>query len=232
MRTMKNILLAAVGCALIFSCTAQSGKSKIAKVKLETQSDSISYAIGSLIAEDLKRQGLEDLSPEAFAKAIYDITVAKQPALISQEDARALINDYSAKKMKEQSEKVRAEGIAFLEKNKENKDVQTTESGLQYKVVTMGEGKKPSSTDKVRVHYHGTDVFGDVFDSSVDRGQPAEFPVNGVIPGWVEGLQLMPVGSKFIFYIPSDLAYGERGAGPKIPPASTLIFEVELMEVL
>ena len=96
----------------------------------------------------------------------------------------------------------------------------------------MGEGKKPSSTDKVRVHYHGTDVFGDVFDSSVDRGQPAEFPVNGVIPGWVEGLQLMPVGSKFIFYIPSDLAYGERGAGPKIPPASTLIFEVELMEVL
>lgn len=232
MRTMKNLLLAVVGCVFIFSCTAQNGKSKIAKVKLETEVDSVSYAIGSLVAEDLKRQGLDELSPEAFAKAIYDIVVAKQPALISPEEARTKLNAYSMKKAEAKSAAVRNEGIAFLEKNKTAKDVQVTESGLQYKIVTIGEGAKPTATNKVRVHYHGTDVFGDVFDSSVERGQPAEFPVNGVIKGWVEGLQLMPVGSKFIFYIPSELAYGEAGAGQKIPPGSTLLFEVELLEIL
>ena len=121
-------------------------------------------------------------------------------------------------------------GIAFLEANKAVEGVQVTESGLQYKVVKMGKGKKPSATDRVKVHYHGTLIDGKVFDSSVERGEPATFGLNQVIPGWTEGLQLMPVGSKFTFYIPSELAYGDRETG-EIEPYSALIFEVELLSI-
>ncbi|MGB0931993.1 MAG: FKBP-type peptidyl-prolyl cis-trans isomerase, partial [Chitinophagales bacterium] len=120
----------------------------------------------------------------------------------------------------------------FLTKNKERSEIKVTDSGLQYEVMTEGTGAIPSAEDKVKVHYHGTLMDGKVFDSSVDRGEPAEFPVGGVIKGWVEALQLMPTGSKWKLYIPSDLAYGERGAGGDIGPHETLIFEVELLEIL
>ena len=138
-------------------------------------------------------------------------------------------------KMQEKSEKemivTKEKGKAFLAENKKKEGVIETASGLQYKVVKMGTGPKPHETDKVKVHYHGTLIDGTVFDSSVERGEPIEFPLNGVIKGWTEGVQLMPVGSKFIFYIPSDLAYGDRDAGPTIKGGSTLIFEVELLEI-
>ncbi|KLU17744.1 peptidylprolyl isomerase, partial [Proteus mirabilis] len=123
-------------------------------------------------------------------------------------------------------------GKIFLEENVKNEGVQVTESGLQYKVLTAGEGAIPARTDHVRVHYTGRLIDGTVFDSSVQRGQPAEFPVNGVIAGWIEALTLMPVGSKWELYIPYQLAYGERGAGAAIPPFATLVFEVELLEIL
>ncbi|KLU17742.1 peptidylprolyl isomerase, partial [Proteus mirabilis] len=123
-------------------------------------------------------------------------------------------------------------GKVFLEENVKNEGVQVTESGLQYKVLTAGEGAIPARTDHVRVHYTGRLIDGTVFDSSVQRGQPAEFPVNGVIAGWIEALTLMPVGSKWELYIPYQLAYGERGAGAAIPPFATLVFEVELLEIL
>jgi FKBP-type peptidyl-prolyl cis-trans isomerase len=135
------------------------------------------------------------------------------------------------KKRNEKSAKATSASEGFLEENAKNPDVVTTGSGLQYIVIQEGTGDKPSSTDKVKVHYHGTLVNGNVFDSSVDRGEPIEFPVNGVIPGWVEGLQLMSVGSKYKFFIPSELAYGERGAGQMIGPGETLIFEVELLGI-
>ena len=128
-------------------------------------------------------------------------------------------------------DKEKAKGAAFLAENKKKEGVVETASGLQYKVVKMGTGAKPTATDKVKVHYHGTLLDGTVFDSSVERGQPITFPLNQVIAGWTEGVQLMPVGSKFIFYIPSNLAYGDRAAGDKIKPGSTLIFEVELLDI-
>jgi FKBP-type peptidyl-prolyl cis-trans isomerase FklB len=134
-------------------------------------------------------------------------------------------------KMDAENDVYKTENMAFLEENAKKEGIQITETGLQYEVITMGTGPKPTLDQTVKVHYHGTLIDGSVFDSSVDRGEPIEFPVTGVIPGWVEGLQLMPVGSKFKFYIPYDLAYGERGAGQMIKPFSTLIFEVELLEV-
>lgn len=141
------------------------------------------------------------------------------------------IQSYFQKLMDKKSEAAKADGVKFLEENKKKEGVQTTASGIQYKVNTMGTGPKPLATDRVKVHYTGKLIDGTVFDSSVERGEPAVFPLNGVIPGWTEALQLMPVGSKWTIYLPSDLAYGERGAGQQIPPHSTLIFEVELISI-
>ena len=135
-------------------------------------------------------------------------------------------------KNKETAEKNKIEGDAFLAENKNKEGVKTTESGLQYEVITAGEGSKPKATDQVSVHYVGTLIDGTEFDSSHKRGQPATFFLNRVVKGWTEGLQLMPVGSKYRFYIPSELGYGERGAGPKIGPNATLTFEVELLEIV
>ena len=132
----------------------------------------------------------------------------------------------------EQSKAVIEEGNAYLAKNAERDEVTVTESGLQYEIIEAGEGGKPAADSTVRVHYHGTLIDGSVFDSSYKRGQPAEFPVNGVIRGWTEALQLMPVGAKWKLYIPYDLAYGEQGAGGAIAPYSTLVFDVELLDIL
>ena len=167
-----------------------------------------SYGIGLQVGQQLNESGLEGLQPEALLAGLRDAMEGNAPAV-----------------------PVEA-GQKFLEENAKNDDVTVTESGLQFKVLAKGEGTIPARQDQVRVHYTGRLVDGTVFDSSVERGQPAEFPVNGVIPGWIEALTMMPVGSKWQLYIPHNLAYGERGAGASIPPYSALVFDVELLEIL
>lgn len=191
----------------------------------------ISYALGLGIAHQLKSMGIEDFSVEDFSQSVSDVLADKTPAMTNRE-AQELLNDYFQKKQKEEAEKAIAEGKVFLEANGKREGVTTTKSGLQYEVLTPGKGERsPKATDTVVCHYEGRLVSGKVFDSSYERNQPAEFGLNQVIPGWAEGLQLMSEGAKFRFYIPYLLGYGEQGAGPSIPPYSTLVFDVELISV-
>ena len=191
----------------------------------------ISYALGLGIAHQLKSMGIEDFSVEDFSQSVSDVLADKTPAMTNRE-AQELLNDYFQKKQKEEAEKAIAEGKVFLEANGKREGVTTTKSGLQYEVLTPGKGERsPKATDTVVRHYEGRLVSGKVFDSSYERNQPAEFGLNQVIPGWTEGLQLMSEGAKFRFYIPYLLGYGEQGAGPSIPPYSTLVFDVELISV-
>mgnify|MGYP003445707788 FL=1 len=191
----------------------------------------ISYALGLGIAHQLKSMGIEDFSVEDFSQSVSDVLADKTPAMTNRE-AQELLNDYFQKKQKEDAEKAIAEGKVFLEANGKREGVTTTKSGLQYEVLTPGKGERsPKATDTVGCHYEGRLVSGKVFDSSYERNQPAEFGLNQVIPGWTEGLQLMSEGAKFRFYIPYLLGYGEQGAGPSIPPYSTLVFDVELISV-
>lgn len=194
-----------------------------------------SYAIGVDIGNNFKNGGLE-VVPGALAAGLID-TFAGKPAL-TEEEVQAALDELrqqmTAKMQAQQSEAGdanRKAGEEFLAANSKKEGVKTTASGLQYKVIKSGSGKQPLATDTVKTHYHGTLLNGDVFDSSVDRGEPVEFPVNGVIPGWQEALQLMKVGDKWQLFVPAALAYGERGAGGRIGPNSALIFEVELLEV-
>lgn len=191
----------------------------------------ISYALGLGIAHQLKSMGIEDFSVEDFSQSVSDVLADKTPAMTNRE-AQELLNDYFQKKQKEDAGKAIAEGKVFLEANGKREGVTTTKSGLQYEVLTPGKGERsPKATDTVVCHYEGRLVSGKVFDSSYERNQPAEFGLNQVIPGWTEGLQLMSEGAKFRFYIPYLLGYGEQGAGPSIPPYSTLVFDVELISV-
>lgn len=198
--------------------------------ELKTANDSLSYAVGILWGQNIKQQGLTDIDAQVMGKAI-DAVLANKDGIIDLQNANAIVRDFMAQKKKTQLAKNKVEGEAFLKKNAEKEGIITLESGLQYAIMTEGTGPIPSASDKVSVHYHGTLLNGDVFDSSVQRGAPASFPVTGVIKGWVEALQLMPVGSKWKLFIPSDLAYGDRGAGGKIGPNATLIFEVELLGI-
>ena len=191
----------------------------------------ISYALGLGIAQQLKSMGIEDFSVEDFSQSVSDILSGKTPAMTSRE-AQELLSEYFQKKQKEQAQKAIAEGRDFLEANAKREGVVQTKSGLQYEVLSEGKGERsPKATDTVLCHYEGRLVSGKVFDSSYERNQPAEFGLNQVIPGWTEGLQLMSEGAKYRFYIPYLLGYGEQGAGPSIPPYSTLIFDVELITV-
>lgn len=192
--------------------------------------DKLSYALGMSMASNLMNSGLKNLEVESFVKAFTEIMGNAQPSMSPQE-ANQLIQDYFSKQQENMLTKNLEEGRAFLEENKKKEGVVALPSGLQYEILTEGSGQKPKTTDKVRCHYHGTLLNGTVFDSSVQRNQPAVFGVNQVIKGWVEALQLMPVGSKWRLYIPSDLAYGERGAGNSIEPNATLIFDVELLGI-
>ena len=193
--------------------------------------DKLSYAIGLNIANNLKSSGFANLSVEDFAEAVKTVYNGEN-AKMTDAEARTVIQDYFEKVEKEKLTKNLEEGNKFLAENGKREGVVTLPSGLQYEIITEGTGKKPSATDTVSCHYHGTLIDGTVFDSSVMRNQPAEFPVNGVIKGWVEALQLMSEGAKWKLFIPANLAYGERGAGQSIEPNSTLIFEVELLKVL
>lgn len=202
-------------------------------MQLDSIEAKASYAIGLQIGQQLKGSGLKDLDINAIKQGLEDVLTEKQPILPLNElhDALRQIHERAMAEKKKEAEKAAQAGIDFLKENLTKDGVKSTESGLQYSILKEGDGKIPAATDTVRVHYTGKLIDGTVFDSSVERGQPAEFPVNGVIRGWVEALQLMPVGSKWRLYIPQELAYGSQGAGASIPPFSTLIFDVELLAI-
>ena len=227
-----SVLVATAIVAMGITSCGDSHKS----ASLKTAADSVSYAIGISTGAGYKENlktlpgdpaNVDDLIA-GFIQAIKGDSSAMK---MTPRAAQAYVQTYFMEASARDAKKTKEEGEKFLAENKSKKDVFTTESGLQYQVVTEGTGDKPTATDKVKVHYTGTLLDGTKFDSSVDRGEPMEFPVNGVIKGWTEVLQLMPVGSKYIVWIPSDLAYGERGAGQDIKPNSTLKFEIELLEL-
>ncbi len=200
------------------------------ELNLNEEQIKISYALGTLMAGNVKAQGADSLDSEALAMGIDD-ALNGRPLKVEQNEAMMLVQNYMQQAMMRKSAKAKEAGQKFLTDNKTKEGVITTASGLQYKVLTQGSGKQPTASDRVTVHYTGTLIDGTVFDSSVKRGQPATFSVGGVIRGWTEALQLMKEGDKWMLYIPYELAYGERGSGSQIPPFSTLLFEVELIKV-
>ena len=188
--------------------------------------DKLSYSLGILVAQNLKKQGIDKVNATDVANGIADV-IGNKPTQITLQEADQVLQEH----MREQAQKQMVVNQKFLEENRKREGVITLQSGLQYEVLKEGNGPKPALTDKVTTHYHGTLIDGQVFDSSVQRNQPASFPVNGVIPGWVEALQLMSIGSKWRLFVPPHLAYGERGAGNMIGPNTPLIFEVELLKI-
>lgn len=192
--------------------------------------DKVSYALGIGIGRQLADMGANDIVTEDFAAAMKDVLTGAQ-LQIDETEAQAMVQEYLQRKGEERLKNVKAEGEAFLADNAKKEGIVTLPSELQYQVLQEGNGKSPKATDQVKCHYEGTLINGKVFDSSYRRGEPATFPLNGVIAGWTEGLQLMKEGAKYRFFIPFNLAYGTRGAGQDIPPYATLIFDVELIEV-
>jgi FKBP-type peptidyl-prolyl cis-trans isomerase FklB len=190
----------------------------------------LSYSLGMSMATQLMQTGLENLDVEAFVKAFSEI-MKNEETTMSLEEASQHIQEYFSAKQNEMLEMNKQKGELFLAENAKKENVVTLPSGLQYEILTEGNGAIPTATDTVNCHYHGTLIDGTVFDSSVQRGQPATFGVTQVIKGWVEALQLMPVGSKWRLFVPSDMAYGKQGAGNDIQPNATLIFEVELLGI-
>ena len=231
MSSIRNTLAVLV-IGTLFSCENQVKEVK----SLETELDSVSYAVGLSMSSQLKN-GFEDVNKEILIQAIrngLDSTNLLLDSKSIQKTVQTYFQKIQQEKKKEELAKYevyRKEGLAFLEANKTKEGVKTTESGLQYVVLKEGKGKKPKTTDRVKVHYHGTTVDGTVFDSSVDRGTPSEFGVTQVIKGWTEGLQLMTVGSKYKFFIPQELAYGANPRPGIIKPYMALIFEVELLDI-
>lgn len=196
--------------------------------------DRASYAVGRQMGEQLAKEPFEGMQPEAVLAGMAD-ALAGKPSPVSQEKLNEAVDDLNQKmqqKLQQASTDRIAEGEAFLKQNAERDEVQVTESGLQYEVLKEGEGEAPVPSSRVRVHYQGSLVDGTVFDSSRARGEPIDFPLSGVINGWKEGLQLMQPGARYKLYVPHELGYGERGAGSAIKPFSTLIFDVELLEIL
>lgn len=206
-----------------------SSVAQTAVVPLKTAVDSLSYAIGVNVGENLKRQGV-NANVEVFAQAIKDVLASKK-LVISTEECNNFIQSYFEREFAKKASVNKTAGVKFLAENKQKPGIVTTASGLQYQVMVAGTGEKPTSADRVKVHYQGSLLDGTVFDSSVKRGEPATFGVTQVISGWVEALQLMPVGSKWKLFIPSELAYGPQGP-PSIGPDQLLIFEVELLEIV
>ncbi len=212
--------------AVMASCKAQ----KMEKKELTTEEEKVSYSLGASVARYYKEQGMNNIDMVAFNMAVSDV-FGPDSVQISEKDANEILRTYFTGLKEKQGEAKKKEGEEFLLANAKKEGIKTTESGLQYEILKEGTGEMPKLTDKVKTHYHGTLIDGTVFDSSVQRGEPISFPVNGVIKGWTEALQLMKVGAKWKLYIPYDLAYGERGAGAQIPPYSALIFEVELLDI-
>ncbi|MEE0985666.1 MAG: FKBP-type peptidyl-prolyl cis-trans isomerase [Bacteroidaceae bacterium] len=193
--------------------------------------EKISYALGLGIGQQLKSMNIENFDIKEFSRSIEDVMAGRDTDMTARE-AQVMLSEYFQKKEKEQAEENITKGKAYLEENGKREGVVTTTSGLQYEVLTEGTGKSPKATDKVRCHYEGRLTDGTIFDSSYQRGEPADFGLNQVIAGWTEGVQLMKEGAKYRFHIPYLLGYGERGAGASIPPYATLVFDVELIKVL
>jgi FKBP-type peptidyl-prolyl cis-trans isomerase len=230
---MKKTLLLLVLCLGTFGLFAQKNDKKANKptIELKNAIDSANYAYGVIVASNVQRQMGSDFNNPAFMEA-FMAAMKGDSVAINLEKSSKLFSEYNRTAQVRSNEKNKAEGRKFLEANKTRKGVTTTASGLQYEVLKRGTGTtSPKETDKVEVHYHGTLTDGTVFDSSVERGQPASFGLNQVIKGWTEGLQLMKIGDKFKFFLPYEIAYGERSAGPKIKPFSALVFEVELLKI-
>lgn len=225
----KLIIFTGVAALLAAGCSSSKKSAKETGAVLRNNTDSMSYALGVLVGNNLKQQNFDSLNIQAFSEAmetVFSSNNSDSVARIKQQDANMVVNSYMMQKMARETEKQQQ----FLAENKTKPGVITTSSGLQYKVVKEGTGKKPTAQDEVTVHYTGSLINGLEFETSVG-GEPVTFPLSGVIPGWTEGLQLMSEGSTYIFYIPSNLAYGERGSPPKIGPNATLIFEVQLLQV-
>ncbi|MBC7653816.1 MAG: FKBP-type peptidyl-prolyl cis-trans isomerase [Oligoflexus sp.] len=233
----KEILTLGLVASTLFA-NAQSKKAKQkAKNTMEestpapmSELDSASYSFGLKIAMGLKSDGVKSLNYALLSQAMDDV-FKNRTLKVSDEQAGPTISSFLKKISESKFAAAKDSGITFLNNNKKNQKITTLPSGLQYEVITMGTGLKPAATDEVTVHYKGTLVNGKQFDSSYDRNEPLTLPLNNVIPGWTEGVQLMPIGSKFRFYIPYQLGYGERGAGQDIPPFSTLIFDIELLKI-
>jgi len=208
-----------------------AAKTAASTVVLKTAEDSLSYAIGVSVANFYKQMNITKINSSLVTRAINDVNI-KGKALMDDQQCNMVMSSYIQKVKSEKASGNKKIGLDFLAANKNKPGVVALPSGLQYTIIKEGTGSKPALTDMVRVHYHGTLIDGKVFDSSIERGQPIELAVNGVIPGWTEALQLMPVGSKWKLFIPSNLAYGDQQAGPMIAPGSTLIFDVELLDIV
>ena len=224
-RTLSTALM--ITTITFLSC---NGQKKGSDIKLTNAIDSVSYGIGVSIGQNLGRDGLENVNLDIMMKAMR-AAINKDSLMMTMQQCQGTIQDYITAIKKKKGEEALVKEKAFMDENAKKPGVKTLASGMQYIVMKEGTGAKPTTADTVVCHYHGTLLDGKVFDSSVERGQPATFPVSGVIPGWTEALQLMSVGSKWKLFIPSKLAYGERGAGGSIGPNSTLIFEVELLSI-
>lgn len=233
----KSLIIGAIGILSLQACTPKTATTVATtpppppKPMLENGIDTLSFALGKDIGNSIKSQGLDSLNIEVFIKAVK-LSMAGVDTLLTQQQVSMSISDYLQKMKAEKLAKNKADGEKFLAENKTKAGIITLPSGLQYQIINHGTGLIPKATDRVKTHYVGTLIDGTVFDSSVERGEPATFPVNGVISGWTEALQLMPVGSKWKLFLPADLAYGERQAGAKIQPGSALVFEVELLEIV
>lgn len=214
---------------VLTGCDAQTSTT----VELKTPAQKASYGIGLNMGKSLAREGMDDLDPKAVALGIEDAMAKKDPQIKDEElvEAFSFLQKRSEERMKALNDKAAEAGKKFLEENAKKEGVVTTPSGLQYEVVKKTDGAQPKATDVVTVHYEGKLTDGTVFDSSVERGSPIDLPVSGVIPGWVEGLQLMHVGEKYKLYIPSELAYGEQSPSPTIPANSVLVFDLELIAI-
>ena len=222
----KTLQLLIVGFAIILSSCSNNATDKTP----ETEMEKVSYSLGVNVATGVKAQGLDTIDANAVAKAFKDVFEGNDLD-ISEEESMQVLQDYFGKLAAEKSAQAGESGSEYLAQNAVKEGVITTESGLQYEVITKGNGAKPTAENQVTVHYHGMLTDGTVFDSSVDRKEPAQFGVNQVIPGWTEALQLMSVGDKWKLTIPAVLAYGDRGAGGLIGPGETLVFEVELLGI-
>ena len=230
---MRYTFILTIVAVLTVACNAQPNP---ADTQILNKKDTMSYALGANIGKNMAQQKLP-VNIDLVAAGIRDaFNGSSKLADADMQAALQSLQEEVSKAMEAEQGKAKVENLAksnkFLEENKTKTGVMTTPSGLQYRVIKEGTGKKPNANNTVRVHYTGTLIDGTKFDSSVDRGQPAEFALNGVIAGWTEGLQLMPVGSKYVFYLPPNLAYGENGAGASIGPNQALIFEVELLEIV
>jgi FKBP-type peptidyl-prolyl cis-trans isomerase len=233
MKTKSMVGLLIIALVTVTSCNQMKNSTlKIGAVKLVTPTDTASYALGVNMASNVKNMGMDEINLQVFAKAFQDV-YASEKLLITEAESNPILQAYFSKLMETKAASTLAEGQTWLAENGKKSGVTTTASGLQYEVMREGTGAKPTAASTVKVHYHGTTTDGKVFDSSVDRGEPVEFPLSGVIKGWTEGVQLMSVGSKYKFFIPGDLAYGPRPPqGSGIAPNATLVFEVELLEIL